>query len=532
MLPVLFVPTAVFPSPESNRPPLRVVKGMTTIMTHFTETIPPFDGGKKEPCEKRPKVRLSVLTLAVCLLTLTACGENTPSASLPEQNASSEAFSAESFGETESSAVSEPEESRPADEFPEVVDPEINIPTFTETPETFPEDLPESEGLTYVLNADGNSYKVMYVGACTDSTIRIPAYHEDGKPITVIGDGAFHSATAVTGVYLPDTVTLIKRGAFYNCKNLKWIRIPDHATLEEYVFVGCIALKSITLPSTMTVLENDLLRDCRSLTQVILPQGLRTIEHFAFTNCESLKRINLPEGLQSIGTSAFQRSGLTFIAFPDSVTSIENRVLMGCEALEAVQLPAGLQLLSDQSFEGCTALSAVALPETLRSMGHRVFKSCSSLTSIRIPDSVTQVGVGAFENCTALKAIELSENLTQLPQFFMDACTSVEKIHIPEKVKTIGSDAFHGCTSLKELYAKGVEILESQAFAYCDVLEAVSLGKNLRSMDGAFKSSPNVVIYYDGTMAEWNAIEAVDLYDGKYSDSARIICTDGNIPIP
>ena len=47
-----------------------------------------------------------------------------------------------------------------------------------------------SEGLTYEENPDGQSYKVVGTGYCTDTHVSIPNYYNQ-KPVTAIGDYAF-----------------------------------------------------------------------------------------------------------------------------------------------------------------------------------------------------------------------------------------------------------------------------------------------------------------------------------------------------
>lgn len=527
--------------------------GNEAMKKQYTQTLLSFAAGKKFPAPtplsfsegtsakarvqnalrwKKPKTWLSLTATALCALLLLACASN--AVATPRQ--------AESSRGEESDPTSKEEESReeepftytefPQVEFPEVTAPEVNIPAFTETPEDFSEYINEAHDLEFVLNPDRKSYAVRSLGSCRNKKIRVPAYHMDGKPVTVIRDSAFRNRSEIIGVYLPDTVELVEQYAFYGCQKLEWIRIPDRATLKESAFACCLSLKSVTLPSTMTVMERSLLEACYSLKQVILPKGLRSIGENAFAGCNSLARINLPEGLQSIGRSAFKCAGLTALSVPDSVTSIGDMAFKECMKLEAIRLPAGLKALGTMLFDNCLALPKIALPEGLQTIGNSAFNNCRALTEIRIPDSVSLIYTNAFSHCISLKAITLSENLTQLPPTFLRGCTALEKLHIPKNVHTIRSDAFKGCTSLSLVQAEGAVTIESGAFSDCKRLKAVSFGTALCSIEEAFKGSPDAAIFYDGTMAEWNAIEAVDLYDRYHSDAARIICTDGSIPIP
>ncbi len=59
-----------------------------------------------------------------------------------------------------------------------------------------------------------------------DTEIIIP-YEYEGKPVTVIGEGAFENMEGITSVFIPEGVTAIHGFAFHRCPALISISIPD-----------------------------------------------------------------------------------------------------------------------------------------------------------------------------------------------------------------------------------------------------------------------------------------------------------------
>ena len=56
-------------------------------------------------------------------------------------------------------------------------------------------------------------------------------------------------------------------------------------------FSGCTALKSVTLPEGVKVIENTAFSHCTSLESITIPMSLTEIERYAFSYCISLRKI-------------------------------------------------------------------------------------------------------------------------------------------------------------------------------------------------------------------------------------------------
>jgi hypothetical protein len=89
---------------------------------------------------------------------------------------------------------------------------------------------------------------------------------------------------------------------------------PYLFTLGSAAFDGSAKLPALALPSTVTVIGDNAVRNCAALTSIALPAGL-----------------------VGVGSEAFSGSGLASIALPQGVTALGYRVFAACASLEWVE---------------------------------------------------------------------------------------------------------------------------------------------------------------------------------------------------
>ena len=160
--------------------------------------------------------------------------------------------------------------------------------------------------------SDDAATLVCYFGS--DSKVDIPA-ELGGKPVTAIGEYAFHHNTTITSVKIPEGVTSIGESAFRWCSSLTEVTIPEGVTS-----IGVYAFQF-----------------CNSLTEVTIPEGVTSIGAGAFNCCYNLEEVTIPEGVTSIKDSVFEGcSSLTEVTIPKSVTSIKYAAFYDCGALTTV----------------------------------------------------------------------------------------------------------------------------------------------------------------------------------------------------
>lgn len=196
--------------------------------------------------------------------------------------------------------------------------------------------------------------------------------------------------------------------------------------LPQYTFKGCLALETITIPSSVQIIGAHAFEKCNALKNVELHDGtnLKIIDDGAFLHCSSLKNITLPNTLDEIGSNAFEASGIKNITIPDSVGWIGEGAFSNCEDLIYVdfsgsinEMPAycflecgkltsiklqGMVKIGNAAFSGCNRIKELIIPAGTREIGDDVFLGCDNLTIISIPESLESIGRCQFEKDTVI----------------------------------------------------------------------------------------------------------------------------------
>lgn len=246
------------------------------------------------------------------------------------------------------------------------------------------EPVTSSDGFSYILNRDEQSYCVSYVQRMGRTSIAVPASY-NGKPVTIIGKSAFFEARrGLESVTIPNGVTRIGNSAFYNCEWLKNVTIPDSVTqIDAGAFVAC-RLQNITIPAGVTKIGNNAFRDCGGFPSVTIPKGVTEIAGSMFHRCESLASVTIPDSVTKICERAFEGcKSLTHITIPESVTEIGTQAFAGCGSLTSITIPKGVRVIEFCVFEGCTSLTRVTIPNSVVAFDRSAFGRCSSLTEIQ-----------------------------------------------------------------------------------------------------------------------------------------------------
>ncbi len=348
-------------------------------------------------------------------------------------------------------------------------------------------------------------------------------------PLSVnnIGDSAFNKCSGLSRISIPESVTDIGNGAFQYCSGLTKISIPSGVTvLEGLTFYGCKGLTSVDLPADLTEIGYNAFTDCSGLTymdipskvtsirsgafshsglkSITIPSNVESLENNVFECCYSLTSVGLPAGLNSIGDNAFNYCfNLTDIEIPAGVTTIGTEAFSGCEKVKSFTIPSGLTNLGSKAFCGCKGLTSVSIPVSLTQLGEGAFKDsgvttavfgegwteipagalmgCKSLTSVTIPSGVTSIGKQAFRECSSLAGISLPDTVVSIGKESFYKCESLSSITIPDNLTVIGEDAFSYCSSLSEAtIPSGVETISDGAFSYCTSLSDVTISSGVK----------------------------------------------------
>eukprot|EP00985_Skeletonema_marinoi_P027474 scaffold22600_cov66-Skeletonema_marinoi.AAC.1 len=82
--------------------------------------------------------------------------------------------------------------------------------------------------------------------------------------------------------------------------------------------------------------------------------------------------------------------------------------------------------------------------------------------------------------------VRIDESLTVIPAYAFQGNLDIEEVDCHDRVKTVGEKAFHWCRSLRRVIMRGVEVVERNAFYFCEALTDVECDKLERIGSGAF----------------------------------------------
>lgn len=141
---------------------------------------------------------------------------------------------------------------------------------------------------------------------------------------TVKGDGVKKTAwTEIDGIsyriYIYDNsegkATVMKKNDASYQGN---IVIPEYITyqgkqyqvafLQDYAFMNCKGLTSVTLPGSISSISMAAFSLCTGLRSVILPEGVQSIHALAFGGCSNLEYVSIPSTIRLIESDAFYKT--------------------------------------------------------------------------------------------------------------------------------------------------------------------------------------------------------------------------------
>lgn len=215
------------------------------------------------------------------------------------------------------------------------------------------------DNLAYDINEDGTSVTLTYMYSA------YPAYPE-----------AFFNGSLI----IPSSVT--HEGVTYTVN-----------TVGYCAFQGVTSITSITIPSTITTIEDNAFVYCSGLTSLVVESGNSTydsrgdcnaiIETGSNTLIYGCVNTVVPNTVTKIGSYAFYKyKNLKSITLPVSVTYIDNNAFYECSGLESVDIQGPLTYIGMTAFSWCTKLQSIVLPSTITKLDYQAFAGCTGLTRI------------------------------------------------------------------------------------------------------------------------------------------------------
>ncbi len=336
----------------------------------------------------------------------------------------------------------------------------------------------DEENIKAVTSADGkweytvtdeNSKTIRveyYYTNQTENVVNIPSII-DGYTVTSLntsmlwGSGCDISSKYITEITIPSTVINVMDGKTFNSTGLQNINVdinnPIYSSENGILFnkdktklVRCPTKKTnISIPTTVTSIEEDAFFYCASLTSIEIPSSVTTIERGAFQYCKVLTSVKIPSSVTSIKSSVFGNcTNLTNIEIPSSVTELGQYAFNNCKSLTNIEIPSSVTTIKSSAFKGCSNLTSIEIPSSVTELDSGVFENCTNLTNVKIPASIERIKSSTFENCSSLTNVEISPGITRIDSGAFENCTNLTSIKIPESVTWIEDNAFKGDTNL------------------------------------------------------------------------------------
>jgi hypothetical protein len=330
-----------------------------------------------------------------------------------------------------------------------------------------------------------------------------------GDSVTSVGDLAFCACTSLSGVAIGPSVTNIGNSAFAGCASLLAITVyelnPAYSSVDGVLFdksQGTLLSfpggkgGSYTITNRVAVIATNAFGGCL-LTDVTIPNSVTRIEDFAFRYCNVLTNIAIPGSVTNIGNQAFSacRNLTAITVHPSNLfySSDAQGVLFNQNQSRLIQYPGGrvggciipntVTSIGEWSFYQSYRLTGVTIADAVGSIEAAAFMNCFSLTNVTIPDSVTNIAMMAFYGCSRLSNIVIPNHLTSLQGGVFGGCLSLTSLTIPASVTNV-EGAFSGCFSLVSVFFRG---------------NAPSGETN------AFAGDYNVILYYLPGTSGWGA---------------------------
>ncbi len=255
-----------------------------------------------------------------------------------------------------------------------------------------------------------------------------------------------------------------------------------------------------------------------------------------------------------IAEYAFEgNQNISAVWFSDNIISIGNKAFYGCTNLSEIRIPVGIQNVGEFVFEGCN-LTYAAAPSTVLSRlktdnlekldiiggsyidNVNTFINSKKLTEITIADSISEIRVNAF---IGAKAIKSDRGVFYIDNWAYGGDVSAVNVKIKDGIVGIANGGFGPCNSLETVVLPdGLKYIGEKAFKECHSLISITIPSSVVSIgrEALYGCWRLEAINYDGTMAQWNAIERGNAwdYDASYSTDAEtyvIHCVDGDIKV-
>ena len=286
---------------------------------------------------------------------------------------------------------------------------------------------------------------------------------------------AFRNITSLKTVYLGETVTIdggafagsgvdevvcmgenyrVSNGALYYEHELVFVLADtggDYEVFEgttairAYAFAGNKKLTGVTLPASLTKVENRIFADCDDELKVVLRANVNS-GFFTEWNC---KGYTGEETYSYTFADAAKENGYTYTVSDGKAYIFEYEGSGGDIVVPRTLGGYPVCGIGGRAFAG-TDIKSVTVHSGIEYAANEAFASCQSLVSVEFEGEATTLGAGIFAGCSALKSVILPSALASIPSDAFTGCSSLDNIILPDTLEIIEAYAFYE-TAIKEI---------------------------------------------------------------------------------
>lgn len=286
---------------------------------------------------------------------------------------------------------------------------------------------------------------------------------------------AFRNITSLKTVYLGETVTIdggafagsgvdevvcmgenyrVSNGALYYEHELVFVLADtggDYEVFEgttairAYAFAGNKKLTGVTLPASLTKVENRIFADCDDELKVVLRANVNS-GFFTEWNC---KGYTGEETYLYTFADVAEENGYTYTVSDGKAYIFEYEGSGGDIVVPRTLGGYPVCGIGGRAFYG-TNITSVTVHSGIEYAANEAFAFCQSLVSVEFEGEATTLGAGIFAGCSALKSVILPSALAYIPSDAFTGCSSLDNIILPDTLEIIEAYAFHE-TAIKEI---------------------------------------------------------------------------------
>lgn len=311
-------------------------------------------------------------------------------------------------------------------------------------------------------------------------------------------------------ISLPSTVTSVQDEAFMGCTNLKAITVPKTITefpsVDSEIIVNYPGTLADWLNGTLVLpKESTLYLNGKELSdEVTIPASVTAIRSEAFKYCSKITNIIIPDGITSIDENAFAECGEITVTMLGSFSAIGAKSFAGC-TIHNVVIGEGVTYIPQEAFYGCTWLTNITIPEGVTEIGKFAFENCTELTTITIPKSIKSFGNQPFRNCERLNKVYYQGTLETWLNLQLN---NMPLCYWEDEVIRFQDVDFYITGEIVTDVVIPDSVISLRPYAFSD------LGRNLKTVtipdsviyigSNSFDCCPNLTkIHYKGTLETW-----------------------------